>query len=120
MRNPTGFAVIPDSVCVLYLAELLNQDRSLRFGYADDIAIYRASKSVESNVTMLKRDVRQVMRWGAENKVAFAPEKLEMIHLSRKRNTNAPSIRVSPELTITPVTAVGDEQPGFALASASG
>ncbi|RAL61328.1 hypothetical protein DID88_009464 [Monilinia fructigena] len=94
MRNPTG-------------------DRSLRFGYADDIAIYRASKSVESNVTMLKRDVRQVMRWGAENKVAFAPEKLEMIHLSRKRNTNAPSIRVSPELTITPVTAVGDEQPAL-------
>ncbi|RAL59764.1 hypothetical protein DID88_000393 [Monilinia fructigena] len=67
MRNPTGFAVIPDSV----------------------------------------------MRWGAENKVAFAPEKLEMIHLSRKRNTNAPSIRVSPELTITPVTAVGDEQPAL-------
>ncbi|RAL64745.1 hypothetical protein DID88_001776 [Monilinia fructigena] len=53
------------------------------------------------------------MRWGAENKVAFAPEKLEMIHLSRKRNTNAPSIRVSPELTITPVTAVGDEQPAL-------
>ncbi|RAL68669.1 hypothetical protein DID88_007378 [Monilinia fructigena] len=76
-------------------------------------AIYRASKSVESNVTMLKRDVRQVMRWGAENKVAFAREKLEMIHLSRKRNTNAPSIRVSPELTITPVTAVGDEQPAL-------
>ncbi|RAL58724.1 hypothetical protein DID88_003081 [Monilinia fructigena] len=50
---------------------------------------------------------------GAENKVAFAPEKLEMIHLSRKRNTNAPSIRVSPELTITPVTAVGDEQPAL-------
>ncbi|RAL65544.1 hypothetical protein DID88_001109 [Monilinia fructigena] len=82
-------------------------------GMPDDIAIYRASKSVESNVTMLKRDVRQVMRWGAENKVAFAPEKLEMIHLSRKRNTNAPSIRVSPELTITPVTAVGDEQPAL-------
>ncbi|RAL60042.1 hypothetical protein DID88_000668, partial [Monilinia fructigena] len=87
--------------------------RSLRFGYADDIAIYRASKSVESNVTMLKRDVRQVMRWGAENKVAFAPEKLEMIHLSRKRNTNAPSIRVSPELYDHAITAVGDEQPAL-------
>ncbi|RAL62976.1 hypothetical protein DID88_004063 [Monilinia fructigena] len=110
--TPQGSPLSP-ILYVLYLAELLNQDRSLRFGYADDIAIYRASKSVESNVTMLKRDVRQVMRWGAENKVAFAPEKLEMIHLSRKRNTNAPSIRVSPELTITPVTAVGDEQPAL-------
>ncbi|RAL61888.1 hypothetical protein DID88_002951 [Monilinia fructigena] len=110
--TPQGSPLSP-ILYVLYLAELLNQDRSLRFGYADDIAIYRASKSVESNVTMLKRDVHQVMRWGAENKVAFAPEKLEMIHLSRKRNTNAPSIRVSPELTITPVTAVGDEQPAL-------
>ncbi|RAL62877.1 hypothetical protein DID88_004718 [Monilinia fructigena] len=60
-----------------------------------------------------KKDRSSVMSWGAENKVAFAPEKLEMIHLSRKRNTNAPSIRVSPELTITPVTAVGDEQPAL-------
>ncbi|RAL64350.1 hypothetical protein DID88_001826 [Monilinia fructigena] len=110
--TPQGSPLSP-ILYVLYLAELLNQDRSLRFGYAEDIDIYRASKSVESNVTMLKRDVRQVMRWGAENKVAFAPEKLEMIHLSRKRNTNAPSIRVTPKLTITPVTAVGDEQPAL-------
>ncbi|RAL60233.1 hypothetical protein DID88_000013 [Monilinia fructigena] len=54
-----------------------------------------------------------VIRWGAENKVAFTPEKLETIHLSRKRNTDAFSIRVSPELTIMSVTAVGDEQPAL-------
>ncbi|RAL63270.1 hypothetical protein DID88_004347 [Monilinia fructigena] len=112
MRNPTRFAAIP-ILYVLYLAELLNQDRALRFGYADDIAIYRASKSVESNVAMLERDIRQIMRWGAMNKVAFAPEKLEMIHLSRKRNASSPSVAVSPELIISPVTAVGEGQPAL-------
>ncbi|RAL67225.1 hypothetical protein DID88_008000 [Monilinia fructigena] len=70
-------------------------------------------KSVESNVAMLKNDIRQIMRWGAVNKIAFAPEKLEMIHLSRKRNANSPSINVSSELTIRPVTATGSEQPAL-------
>ncbi|RAL63535.1 hypothetical protein DID88_003579 [Monilinia fructigena] len=110
--TPQGSPLSP-VLYVLYLAELLNQDRSLRFGYADDIAIYRASKSVESNVAMLKNDIRQIMRWGAVNKIAFAPEKLEMIHLSRKRNANSPSINVSSELTIRPVTATGSEQPAL-------
>ncbi|RAL58667.1 hypothetical protein DID88_002973 [Monilinia fructigena] len=72
-----------------------------------------ASKSVESNVAMLERDIRQIMRWGAMNKVAFAPEKLEMIHLSRKRNASSPSVAVSPELIISPVTAVGEGQPAL-------
>ncbi|RAL58237.1 hypothetical protein DID88_002284 [Monilinia fructigena] len=92
--TPQGSPLSP-ILYVLYLAELLNQDRALRFGYADDIAIYRASK------------------WGAMNKVAFAPEKLEMIHLSRKRNASSPSVAVSPELIISPVTAVGEEQPAL-------
>ncbi|RAL67847.1 hypothetical protein DID88_008573 [Monilinia fructigena] len=72
-----------------------------------------ASKSVESNVAMLERDIRQIMRWGAMNKVAFAPEKLEMIHISRKRNASSPSVAVSPELIISPVTAVGEGQPAL-------
>ncbi|RAL60819.1 hypothetical protein DID88_010144 [Monilinia fructigena] len=110
--TPQGSPLSP-ILYVLYLAELLNQDRALRFGYADDIAIYRASKSVESNVAMLERDIRQIMRWGAMNKVAFAPEKLEMIHLSRKRNASSPSVAVSPELIISPVTAVGEGQPAL-------
>ncbi|RAL59228.1 hypothetical protein DID88_006683 [Monilinia fructigena] len=62
---------------------------------------------------MLKNDIRQIMRWGATNKIAFAPEKLEMVHLSRKRSANSPSINVSPELTIRPVTATGNEQPAL-------
>jgi hypothetical protein len=42
---------------MLYLAELLAQDPSLRFGYADDICLYRASHSLRHNVILLARDV---------------------------------------------------------------
>ncbi|RAL62128.1 hypothetical protein DID88_002614 [Monilinia fructigena] len=46
MRNPTRFAAIPRFYTFCIWRNFLNQDRALRFGYADDIAIYRASKSV--------------------------------------------------------------------------
>jgi hypothetical protein len=44
----------------LYLAELLNQDRALRFGYADDINIYRASKNLDENVQLLANDIQAI------------------------------------------------------------
>jgi hypothetical protein len=45
---------------MLYLAELLNQDHNLRFGYADDICLYRATKSLDLNVQLLAADVRKI------------------------------------------------------------
>lgn len=35
---------------MLYLAELLAQNPSFRIGYADDICLYRAPKSLDTNV----------------------------------------------------------------------
>ncbi|RAL58743.1 hypothetical protein DID88_003049 [Monilinia fructigena] len=94
--TPQGSPLSP-VLYMLYLAELLNQDQALRFGYADDIALYR------------------IEAWGLANKVAFAPEKLEMMHFTRRRHAHAPEAVISPTLTIQPTTsAPGDtKQPAL-------
>jgi hypothetical protein len=48
--------------------------------------------------------VGSIITWGTQNKIAFALEKLEMIHLTRKTGQHAPSCVVSDELTIHPIT----------------
>ncbi|RAL61325.1 hypothetical protein DID88_009461 [Monilinia fructigena] len=47
--TPQGSPLSP-VLYMLYLAELLNQDQALRFGYADDIALYRVGKTLEDNI----------------------------------------------------------------------
>jgi hypothetical protein len=89
---------------MLYLAELLAQNSSLRFGYADDIYLYRASKSLDTNVRLLAKDIREILAYGNANKIFFTPEKLEMIHLTLKTDQHAPPCIVNEDLTITPIT----------------
>ena len=101
--TPQGSPLSP-VLYMLYMAELLSQDPDLRFGYADDIGLYRASTSLDRNVELLARDVQNILEWGAENMIAFAPEKLEMIHLTRKKGDHSPDIIVNEELTIHPIT----------------
>jgi len=101
--TPQGSPLSP-VLYMLYLAELLAQDPTLRFSYADDICLYRATKSLDDNVSLLAADVRSIMAWGDDNKIAFAPEKLEMIHLTRKSRSYAPPCIINDELTINPIT----------------
>jgi hypothetical protein len=88
--TPQGSPLSP-VLYFFYLAELLQQQPGLRFGYADDILLYRASKSLTTNVQQLAADMRAVRQWGEENKVTFTPEKCELMHLSRKKGDFAPA-----------------------------
>jgi len=88
----------------LYPSELLNQDTTRRFRYANDVCLYQASNSLDENVRLLAEDVRAINEWGAANKVAFAPEKLEMMHLTRQWDDYSPPYVVDATLTITLVT----------------
>ena len=58
--TPQGSPLSP-ILFLLYLAELLQQDTRLRFGYADDIALYHASHSLNRNVELLARDVQGIL-----------------------------------------------------------
>ncbi|CAJ2509346.1 Uu.00g143720.m01.CDS01, partial [Anthostomella pinea] len=88
---------------MLYLAELLLQDPELRFGYADDLALYRVSKSLQQNAEMLADDLKQVMQWGDKNKVFFTPEKCKLVHITRSRDISNPSVVIGDHLIIDPV-----------------
>lgn len=44
----------------LYLAELLSIDTKQRFGYADDICLYRASHLIDTNIKLLAADLRHI------------------------------------------------------------
>ncbi|EDN07103.1 conserved hypothetical protein [Histoplasma mississippiense (nom. inval.)] len=110
--TPQGSPLSP-ILFLLYLAELLWQNSELRFGYADDLNIWRATHSLDNNATLLRQDIQSILRWGEINKVAFAPEKLEMIHLTRKRHNEAPAVVVSEDLTVHPVTAPAGQEPAL-------
>jgi hypothetical protein len=106
--TPQGSPLSP-VLYTLYLAELLNQDRTRRFGYADGVCIYRATHTLDGNVTLLAEDMRAINEWGVANKVVFAPEKLEMIHLTRKREYCSLDCKVSENQTITLVAEASDD-----------
>jgi ribonuclease HI len=112
--TPQGSPLSP-VLYMLYLAELLAQDTTLRFGYADDICLYRATRSLDENVRLLASDVQGILAWGAENRIFFAPEKLEMIHLTKKTGGHAPQCVVDDELTVDPITTgpKAGEQPAL-------
>ncbi|KAI1670731.1 hypothetical protein L13192_06247, partial [Pyrenophora tritici-repentis] len=99
--TPQGSPLSP-VLYTLYLAELLNQDRKLRFGYADDINLYRVSHSLDENVALLAEDLKSINEWGAANKITFAPEKRELIHLTRQKGLHAPPIQLEDQ-TIHPI-----------------
>jgi hypothetical protein len=57
--TPQGSPLSP-VLYTLYLAELLNQDRTRCFSYADDVCIYRATYTLDRNVTLLGEDMRAI------------------------------------------------------------
>src|SRR5436190_23242810 len=69
-RTPQGSPLSP-VLYMLYLAELLMQDTTLHFGYADNICLYRVTGSLNNNVQLLASDIQDILAWGTENKIFF-------------------------------------------------
>ncbi|EDO03066.1 hypothetical protein SS1G_05545 [Sclerotinia sclerotiorum 1980 UF-70] len=100
--TPQGSPLSP-ILYMLYLAELLNRDKDTQFGYADDISIFHCSKDFSTNAKVLQRRVRKIIKWGEDNKISFAPEKFELLHITRRHTTDNPPLVVNRDLVITPV-----------------
>jgi hypothetical protein len=112
LRHPTG-SPWPPLLYLLYLAELLNQNKELRFGYADDLALTETSKSLDINVELLQQDAREVLQWCRDNKVHFAWEKSELLHISTAKDEYAPSVAITEDICIQPIAepASRDDKP---------
>ena len=100
--TPQGSPISP-ILYILYLEELMNQDTVLRFGYADDIMLYRISRSLEKNTETLAEDITSILDWGDENKVAFGREKMELLHMARGSTKSNPPVVLPGRFTIDPI-----------------
>ena len=81
----------------------MQQDTTHRFGYADDICLYRTASTLDRCNELIASDIRQINRWSCEQRISFAPEKMEMIHLTRQRGNQSPACVVDDSLTINPI-----------------
>lgn len=65
------------------------------FGYADDIAILACSPSLENNCTLLAKEWKEALDWGALEGITFDLGKSELIHFSRRNRDGNPPISVA-------------------------
>lgn len=86
---------------ILYLAELLNKDKTFRFGYADDLCFFRVSYLLEHNVELLAIDAKEVLDYGFTNKFFFDRKKYEMIYFARARTATNPDLVIPRHYTVS-------------------
>jgi len=60
-----------------------------------------------SRASVMPLTVPTSLAWGAQNKIAFAPEKLEMLHLTKQKGGYAPECTVNSSLAIRPTSLGG-------------
>lgn len=82
---------------LLYIADIFLEDPIHRFGYADDICVLRTGGTLDENAKQLSQDLTQILGWGTEHKVAFDPDKCELLHLTRSKDTtHSPRVSADP------------------------
>ncbi|APA09338.1 hypothetical protein sscle_05g041080 [Sclerotinia sclerotiorum 1980 UF-70] len=64
---------------------------TVKFGYADDVAILAASKSLTDNVKRITSRVDEILKWGTSEGITFEPGKSELIHFSKHKIDQDPN-----------------------------
>ncbi|KJZ69665.1 hypothetical protein HIM_10938 [Hirsutella minnesotensis 3608] len=90
---PQGSPVSP-ILFLLYTEPIYRLGNSQgRFGYADDTAILSVGDSLDDTSAETSHHVRELLSWGAANRVFFDPDKTEeVMHFSRKKPKVAPPV----------------------------
>ncbi|KAH8194107.1 hypothetical protein TruAng_011728 [Truncatella angustata] len=63
-----------------------------RFGYTDDIGILNVGTTLQETAAAATEQLRELIDKGQDNRVEFDPAKTEVMHFSRKRDTDNPIV----------------------------
>ncbi|KAL5615621.1 uncharacterized protein BROUX77_001458 [Berkeleyomyces rouxiae] len=73
-------------------------------GYADDGCLVNSDSSLEGNCSVLSRSLELVDSWCTDNGMALDLTKSELLHVTRKRHGQNPSLRLSDGSTLEAVS----------------
>lgn len=82
---PQGSPISP-ILFILYISPLskLKELKNKSFGYADDVAIFETSHSLDINVEKIITTINNAIDWGISQGLTLDPGKSELIHFSRR------------------------------------
>jgi hypothetical protein len=99
---PQGSPVSP-ILFMLYLAPLFHMGSpKARFGYTDNVGLLAISSSLATNSRSLSDSLQEALDWGTIEGITFDPGKSELMHFTRRKADQDP--------TITPSVAAGPIQ----------
>ena len=101
---PQGSPAFP-ILFMLYLKLLFAAPKTLstlqRKGYADNSRISAKSITLTRNCQLLEQEFQAVRQWCQEEQIPLNFKKTNLMHFSRKRNNDNPSMQVLPTLSKT-------------------
>ena len=79
-----------------------------QIGFVDDVNILTYSRSTRTNCDTLRNIHTECMRWARKHGASFAPDKYELIHLSRnpRKFNMQESLEITSEAVITPSQSI--------------
>jgi endonuclease/exonuclease/phosphatase family metal-dependent hydrolase len=102
---PQGSPLSP-ILSIIYGADLLkvcdpSEDCLTILSYVDDGTILATSKSLETNIELLRNAYEIIFAWLKDNGLEVQPEKLELMHFTKGPDPSSPALKIADYPTIT-------------------
>ncbi|CEJ95213.1 hypothetical protein VHEMI10708 [[Torrubiella] hemipterigena] len=90
---PQGSPISP-ILYLLYIVDIYSLDGAdKRYGYADDTAMLFIGSSLQETSQRAEQAIQRMVEWSKSTAVTFDPAKTEIMHFTRKRVTESPTIQ---------------------------